>query len=71
MPNFDLSEAPGWGNDLTLRVTFNPSSGGGYVMLDVVPEPATWAMLLGASLMGLVGLVRRRRKSAMTLSRST
>ncbi len=56
-PNYDLSEAPGWrAADLEMRV-----DNSGNVVLDVVPEPSTLALLLAAGLVGLLGYARRRR----------
>jgi hypothetical protein len=61
---FDLSGTPDWRTDsLKVKVAVDPISGDKQVILDVVPEPSVWMLLVTGAVLGLVARGRRRRES--------
>jgi hypothetical protein len=64
--NGDLSILSGVGKDDTLGFTFSPRSFNGTLTYTggVVPEPASWALMIGG--FGLVGASMRRRRASFT-----
>jgi len=62
--NFTMTEAGLSDDGLAFRVAFtNGANAIYYTRLSAVPEPATWAALLGGIALGLVGIQRKRQRT--------